>query len=373
MNRPFCFFCQVPMVKNGHHPSGVQRWKCAKCDTQKTHRIDTSAKDLNMFISWLLGNTTMAQMPGKGRTFRRKTRKFWDIWPLSPVVDEKFGVIYLDGIHLGRKAVVLIARNDEHVLGWYVARNERTVAWKALLERIAAPDVVVCDGGSGLKTALAKCWSSSRVQRCTFHVFNQIKTATTMRPKLPASKEMYQLGKQLIRVKTPSQASEWLTKWGNWYTKYAEFLDEKSYDENGTWRYTHERVRSARNRVHKLIKQGTLFTYLDPDLTGYLGVLPAMNNKIEGATNATLRQMLFQHRGMSLARRIKAIFWHCYMHSPNPLPVAQILKVMPTDASIERVYQQIRQVPQIQDLPQWGDKITWADLHHTTPWTNAWD
>ena len=60
--------------------------------------------------------------------------------------------------------------------------------------------------------------------------------------------------------------------------------------------------------------------------------MPAMTNRIEGATNASLRQMLPDHRGLSLTRRIKAIFWWCYMHTEHSLPPAQILKTMPTDA-----------------------------------------
>ena len=315
----------------------------------------------------------MTQMPGQGRSFRRKTAKFWEIWPLSPVVDEIFNVIYLDGIHLGRKAVVLIARNDSHVLAWYVARSEHASAWGALLERIAPPNVVVCDGGSGMKTAIAKHWSNTRVQRCTFHVFNQIKTATTIRPKLAVSKEMYLLGIQLIRVKTRGEAIEWLKKWNQWHLEYAQFLEEKSFDENGRCHYTHERVRTARNRVEKLIRQGTLFTYLDPELNEELGVLPAMNNRIEGGTNAPLRQMLRQHRGMSLTRRIKAIFWYCYMHSPNPLPVAEILKIMPRDKDIEELYQRAQAGSEADYLPQWGDRVTWAELHHASPWVNRWD
>ena len=63
-------------------------------------------------------------MPGKGRTFRRKTAKFWSIWPLPPKVEEVHDVVYLDGIYLARNLCVLICCNDTHVLGWYVCRYE---------------------------------------------------------------------------------------------------------------------------------------------------------------------------------------------------------------------------------------------------------
>lgn len=37
--------------------------------------------------------------------------------PLAPFIDEVHEVVFVDGIHLGRKAVVLIACSEEHVLG----------------------------------------------------------------------------------------------------------------------------------------------------------------------------------------------------------------------------------------------------------------
>lgn len=59
-----------------------------------------------MFLEWLFGKESQLDMPGEGRTFRRKTAKFWDIWPMPPKVEEMKDVLYLDGIYLGRKACV---------------------------------------------------------------------------------------------------------------------------------------------------------------------------------------------------------------------------------------------------------------------------
>ena len=44
---------------------------------------------------------------GAGR-FAGDARALWEIWPLAPVVDEVHEVVFVDGIHLGRKAVVLM-------------------------------------------------------------------------------------------------------------------------------------------------------------------------------------------------------------------------------------------------------------------------
>ena len=41
-------------------------------------------------------------MPGGGRAFRRRASCFWAILPMSPKVEVPRGVIYVDGMHLGR-------------------------------------------------------------------------------------------------------------------------------------------------------------------------------------------------------------------------------------------------------------------------------
>lgn len=94
-------------------------------------------------------------MPGGGRSFRRRCEPLWQLWPFSPIVDEVHEVIFVDGIHLGRGAVVLIAQTPDCVLGWYAARSENSRAWEALMSRIAPPALVVTDGGSGFAKALA--------------------------------------------------------------------------------------------------------------------------------------------------------------------------------------------------------------------------
>ena len=71
----------------------------------------------------------------------------WGLWPPVPLVDEVHHVVHVDGIHLHRDAVVLIAVAGGHVIGWHVAKSEKAAAWQCLMARIAPPDVLVCDGG----------------------------------------------------------------------------------------------------------------------------------------------------------------------------------------------------------------------------------
>lgn len=74
-------------------------------------------------------------------------------------------------------------------------------------------------------------------------------------------------------------------------------------------------------------------TYLDSALTAE-GSLPRANNVIEGGVNAQLSDMLRNHRGMSDARRVKAVFWWCYTHVESPRGARGILSSMLTDDDI---------------------------------------
>ena len=132
MKHAICPACGDSCVKNGKTKSGSQRWLCKSCAVTFTQEIDSSAKQLKMFLKWLFSKQTQKEMSGEGRTFRRKTSKVWDIWPRPPSIESKRYVVYVDGIYLARKACILICCDDEHVLGWDLCRYERSRAWNSL-------------------------------------------------------------------------------------------------------------------------------------------------------------------------------------------------------------------------------------------------
>lgn len=93
-----------------------------------------------------------------------------------------------------------------------------------------------------------------------------------------------------------------------------------------------------------------------------------MNNQIEGGVNAPIREMLRLHRGLSLNRRIKAVFWWCYLNTECPLGPADILSVMPTDDDIDAIYNKLTTREKLSsDIPKWGDAVMWSELHHIDP------
>jgi hypothetical protein len=367
-----CPICGGETKRNGKTAAGTQRFKCLVCSATSTRRIDTDAKLFATFLDWILSRRRMADMPGGGRTFRRKCAKFWAYWAMPPLIDEIHKVVHIDGIYLGRRAVILIARSDSFVLGWYIAKTENSRAYRALMRRIAPPVMVVSDGGSGFAKALKLEWPGTAHQRCTFHAFSQIRRYTTRRPRLVAGIELYELGRDLLGIENLHQAHEWVDRYIAWCVRYDGFLKEQS-SPGAKDPYTHQRLVKARNSINALLRNEVLFTYLDPHLTED-GSMPPTNNAIEGAVNAPLRQMLRDHRGLSLMRRIKAVCWWCYMHTERPLAPAQILKVMPTDKQIELYFNALDEKQQfINAMPGWGDAIVWGDFHLSGPDRLEWD
>ena len=231
------------------------------------------------------------------------------------------------------------------------------------MQRIAAPAMVVSDGGHGFRKALKRVWRKAKLQRCTFHAFLQVKRYTTDSPKTIAGIEMYMIARDLLMIKDMEQAGHWVTRLINWRIKHKTFLSEMTRDEKGKLRPMHERLLKAERSLARLVRQNTLFTYLDESLS-YGEELPSTNNRIEGGINAQLRTMLRNHRGMSIERRIKAVFWWCYFHTPKPLSASEILKVMPTDRSISKLYKAMNERAKLEDsIPTWGDAIVWSELH----------
>jgi hypothetical protein len=374
MKHVICPVCGSPCVKNGKTKAGSQRWLCRPCSLTFSPQIDNTTKQLNIFLDWLFSKQIQKDMAGAGRTFRRKTSVFWDIWPMPPKVEESKNVVYVDGIYIGRKACILICCDDEHVLGWYLCRYEHSGAWKALMSRIAQPEVVVSDGGTGFAKALKRAWPNTRHQRCVFHVFSQVKRYITSRPKSLAAIELYALSRDLLHVTDRQEAERWTRRFSAWIVKYKDFLSQMSRDENGNMNPTHERLLKAEHSILKLLREGTMFTYTDEELRARIRDIPSTNNLIEGSINSRLRAMLRDHRGLSVERRIKAVFWWCYMHSPEPLSAAEILKVMPTDKSIADIYRRMSARGKLEGtIPDWGDAVVWSELHRSSNYPVLWN
>lgn len=236
MSNPKCGICKSKMVKNGTTSAGRQRWRCLSCGSSSVKRNDTRSRWLKVFVGWLLDKASQSELGMAARTFRDKTTAFWDLWPIIPVCDEIHHVVYMDGIWLTRKCIILIACTEDHVIGCHLAQSENSKDWACLMARIAAPDILVCDGGGGIEKTRRAAWPSTRVQRCTFHAFCQVKRCTT-RPKTQAGVDLYAIARDLMRIASSQEAAEWMVRLHRWCSDYEGFLKERADDGR---RFKHE-------------------------------------------------------------------------------------------------------------------------------------
>ena len=359
------------MKKNGFAKAGTQRWRCKACGGSKVVRNDTTSRRLRSFVSWPPGKLPQSELATNARTFREHTRRFWRIWPILPVCDEVHHVVHVDGVRLSRKCVILIACTDDRVIGCHLAKTENSKDRACLTSRVAPPDALVRDGGGGIEGARRGVWPNTRVQRCVFHVFCQVRRCTTTtRPKTQAGVDLYALAKELMHVDTLQGSAEWPAAFHRWCIDYEEFLKERA-DDGG--RFKHERLRKAGKALVALCNAGTLFTHLDEGLVAG-GPVPSTSNRIENL-DGRIRRMLQSHRGMSIDHRIKAVFWFCYMQSECPVGYAAMLDAFPDDDKVREWRTMAAEAggDETGAPARWGEGLVWSELHHATPYPYAID
>ena len=133
---------------------------------------------------------------------------------------------------------------------------------------------------------------------CHFHQQQIITRYLTKNPRLEASKEL----KEICNTLTKTDKNTFEYNLNNWYLKYKNFLNEKTYNkETGKWFYTHKRLRSA----YKSLKTNLpyLFTYKEFPVAN----LANTTNGLDGGVFSNLKTLLRIHRGVSKEFKVKLI------------------------------------------------------------------
>lgn len=131
---------------------------------------------------------------------------------------------------------------------------------------------------------------------CHFHQVVIIRRYLTKKPKMQASKELWE--HVLLLSKTDKESFE--GGLANGYTKWKDFLNERKLDPNGKNRYVHKRLRSAYRSLKTNLPW--LFTWYDNMALN----LPNTTNAIDGHF-ADLKNKLRNHNGLSMVRKKKFI------------------------------------------------------------------
>lgn len=323
--------CGSPLVKNGKHRSGTQRWRCRACGSSTVlRRPDVRQRgQLQRFLTWLTGKASQAELGGgTGRSFRHETAWCWQLEPRIPVTGEVHDAILVDGIWIGSWCLLIAQSATGIVIAWQWAARESTAAWEALFDQIPPPTVVVTDGGSGIRSALANSWPDTKIQRCIFHLQLNVTRELTRNPRLPAGRALRQIALNLTDVHTIDDAINWRLMMESWWQQYGHMTRERSLYDNGHFGYTHLRLRKAWGVLHRAATAGHIFTNLKHGN-------PRATSRLEGL-NSQIRHLMRHHRGMPIEHRRRAAEWflllheipinqaHKHAHAPKPTPPATI-------------------------------------------------
>jgi hypothetical protein len=287
----------------------------------------------------LLGKLSQREIDGAtGRRFRDQHEWCWNVAPLIVPTGEVLDEVQLDGTWFKackRTLLIAIDAKKQEVIAWRWAKRERAEDWIALMDTIPAPRVVVVDGGSGLASALATAWPTTRVQRCLVHVQRDAVGHLSRNPRTHAGRTLLQIVWGLTKITTVDEATQWAVHLHEWHQLYEGFINERTYaadnivrpewaKRNSPWWYTHEKVRRAYYTLAGPLKRGLLFTFLDPNLTELQ--ISSTTNRIEGGVNAPIKRLLRDHRGLTGPRQQRAAEWWCYTHSPAPRKPHELIR-----------------------------------------------
>ena len=197
---------------------------------------------------------------------------------------KKFGVMVFKDSITGTilyKQYVKSETNEMYVLGI-----------KEIIRKGIKVQSIICDGRRGL----FQLFDNIPMQYCNFHQIKTIRNYLTKKPKMQASKELWQLTQLQVRTDKESFTGGL----NDWHGKWNEFLKEQKVDEIGKKRYVHKKLRSAYR---------SLKTNLPWLLTWYENMhlkIPNTTNSIDGQFS-NLKNKLRKHNGLSEIRKKKFI------------------------------------------------------------------
>jgi transposase-like protein len=171
-----------------------------------------------------------------------RLKDLFERWRSRELSQERYGVIFLDGFHLKVRmarrviAVPVLAAlgvaldGRKMLLALQLAPSESSAQWGHMLEDLqkrglAAPLLVVVDGGGGLNKALAN-WKGVKVQRCVVHKARNLQEhcPTHARPEMSRDYSRIVCAKDGMAARAAHEA--FIKKWSVLCPAVARSLEE---------------------------------------------------------------------------------------------------------------------------------------------------
>ena len=307
MNSKHCPHCHsnTKTVRIGRTSSGRQRYKCKNCSLTWTSKPHPQVLAKRIWHDLVFHNLNMEELSEKYGLCERTIRNKLDLYDPPLILpsenDKDVSVIAMDVTFFKRTGGVLTvidAHNGkalyEAETGGYETVWDYEKAIQTLLAYGIHPKAAVVDGKKGVIEMLEGY--GILVQMCQFHQKKIVRKYIRKDPILAENRSIKDLTNALTHVHRKTFESMVYV----WRATNYDWLQERTYLENGKWTYTHKESRSAINSLFRNLPY--LFTFEDyPELN-----IPNTNNKIEGI-HSELKRRLANHRGLKKDQKIKFI------------------------------------------------------------------
>ena len=277
--------------------NGIQRFKCAACN--KIFSVEQRINTNTVWQEYTTGKQTYLQLAAKyGCTVKTIQRRIDTVKTQRQTVFPSVVNLLMDTTYFGKKLGVMVFKDSlsGQILYKQYVKTETNKLYLAGVEEIARRGIkiqsIICDGRKGL----LQLFGDIPIQMCNFHQVAILRRYLTRKPKMQASKELWE--HVLLLVKTDKESFE--GGLAAWHTKWEEFLNERKVDAAGKNRYVHKRLRSAYRSLKKNLPW--LFTWYD----NMQLKIPNTTNAIDGHF-ANLKNKLRNHNGLSELRKKKFI------------------------------------------------------------------
>jgi hypothetical protein len=278
--------------------NGKQRYKCASCGKifQGGFRLDSSI----IWHEYTKGKQTYIQLALKYNcSIKTIQRKIDEVKTIPYTTFPSVANVLMDTTYFGRKFGVMVFKDSITGIILYkqYVKQETNLLYFKGIEEISKRGIhiqsIICDGRKGL---LQLFGNEIPMQMCNFHQIAIIRRYLTKKPKMQASKELWEL--TLLLSHTDKESFE--GGLGAWYLKWESFLNERKIDERGKKRFIHKKLRSAYRSLKTNLPW--LFAWYD----NLHLELPNTTNSIDGHFS-DLKNKLRNHNGLSMSRKRKFI------------------------------------------------------------------
>jgi hypothetical protein len=278
--------------------NGNQRYKCAVCGKVFQAGLRLTAEKI--WQEYTTGKQTYAQLATKyGCSIKTIQRKIDSVKTVQKTDFTGFANVLMDTTYFGKKFGVMVFKDSitGQILYKQYVRQETNKLYFQGIEEIARRGIkiqsIICDGRKGL---LQLFGANIPTQMCNFHQVAIVRRYLTKKPKMPASKELWELVLLLVHTDKESFTGGLQV----WYGKWEAFLNERKSDVNGKKRYVHKRLRSAYRSLKTNLPY--LFVWYDHIELN----IPNTTNAIDGHF-ANLKNKLRNHNGLTMKRKKKFI------------------------------------------------------------------